>query len=164
MLKDGFQLVQPDMLHTMDLGVAAIRASMASSGSDDPDRLWVWWNNDHQGLAPELAQELAPSPDVGLQEPAQELEVVVPMCEDWDAPPPLVDLGSMDVIPEHPSNSSNEWICEDGVSKVGDEHSESSANIIGTYQDPELMGSDSEWCVIARGIGDSAPVPKCNVD
>ena len=84
---------------------------MASSGSDDPDRLWVWWNNDHQGLAPELAQELAPSPDVGLQEPAQELEVVVPMCEDWDAPPPLVDLGSMDVIPEHPSSSSNEWIC-----------------------------------------------------
>ena len=85
MLKDVcLQLVQPDMIHTMDLGVAAIRASMASSGSDDPDRLWVWWRNDHQGPALELAQELAPSPDVGLQEPAQELEVVVPMCEDWD--------------------------------------------------------------------------------
>ena len=76
------------------------------------------------------------------------------MCEDWDAPPPLVEVGSMDVIPEHPSSSSNEWICEDGVSKVGD--------IGDTYQNPELMGSDSEWCVIARGIGDSALVPKCN--
>ena len=152
----------------MDLGVAAIRASMASSGSDDPDRLWVWWNNDHQGLAPELAQELAPSPDVGLQELAQELEVVVPMCEDWDAPPPLVEVGSMDVIPEHPSSSSNEWICEDGVSKVGDigedEHSESSADIVGTSQDPELMGPDSEWCVIARGIVDYELVPKCIFD
>ena len=90
------------------------------------------------------------------------------MCEDWDAPPPLVDLGSMDVIPEHPSRSSNEWICEDGVSKVGDisedEHSESSADIVDTYQDPGLMGPDSEWCGIARVIGDSALVPKCNFD
>ena len=46
----------------------------------------------------------------------------------------------MDVIPEHPSSSSNEWICEDGVSKVGDlgedEHSKSSADIVVSYNRP----------------------------
>ena len=77
---------------------------------------------------------------------------------DWDAPPTLVDRGSND----QSSSSSNmvlvEESCEEGVVLVkkevvdicDDEHSESSAETVGTYQDPDLMGPNSEWCVIAR--------------
>ena len=144
MLEDvNFQLVQPDLLHTMDLGVQALRASSSASRHIHPDQLPVGLPVGLQGLAPELAQCV--DWDV----------VVMPMCVDWDAPPPLVDIGSND----QSSSSSNmvivEQIGEDGgyaeVVEIGDdEHSESSAETVGTYQDPELMGPNSEWCVIAR--------------
>ena len=85
MLEDCLQLVQPDVLHPRP-----------PIGLQGPVGLPV-------GLP-----ELAPSPDVGLQEPAQEPEVVMPpppfkRCVDWDAPPTLVDLGSND----QSSGSSN---------------------------------------------------------
>ena len=140
------QYVLPDVLHTVDLAIGSIGCGVTGKNSKWQvalalSTLELLEGSSSQEPTP-AGQELADQkPDDDLApypSPNQPIEDLYDA--NWDAPPlliPEVDLAY-----------------HDQPSTIDDEHSESSAETVGTYQDPELMGPDSEWCVIARGIGD----------
>ena len=147
-----------DALHTMELGVAAIsNASQCSevglpSCSEGCSSSMAWTSSlPHVAASLDAIQaepDQGPSADQGPpgqkplpdQEPSPEPEQL-PDLEglyeaDWNRPPAL--------IPEFDD------ICHDVLESVDtgeDQHSESSAETVGTYQDPELIGPESEWIV-----------------
>ena len=57
---------------------------------------------------------------------------------DWDLPPPLIPVVDLPVV----------WRSQH--SQVEGALSESSGDSVGTYEDSELMGTNSDWCVLGR--------------
>ena len=105
------QLVQPDWLHIVALGVAAMGMQM-----EDP----------------------VEDPEAAVEVPHPDQEICSLYEADWDLPPPLIPVVDLPVV----------WRSQH--SQVEGALSESSGDSVGTYEDSELMGTNSDWCVLGR--------------